>query len=248
MKITFVSYLLGFCILVLSYSTYAQKTYEYPLSNGFQASLTDAPALIQIPNDDGLSGEFVTREVPRTTCGKTGSATGYFFEDNAGLQFNNPEGFISETYSIAFTFQIDEFISPPSWVRILSFTHKDDVGIHLLLTKSPDYGTLELWPSGTVGKSNFFSPNEFYQMVIVRDAIGLIKIYVNGREFAEYDDSETRIYIPQDPDNYIIWFRDYPKLGSGEASPGFVSDIILANFPWTEDDVFQKWEDFCSDQ
>jgi hypothetical protein len=239
--------LLCLFLLVFSSSAFAQKAYEYSLTSDFKATQTGAPELKQIPNNDGLSGEFVSRVVSKTRCGRADRISGYYFEDDAGLRFNNPEGFIDKSYSIAFNFQLDEFISPPSWVRILSFTHTDDAGIHILLTRAPKYGTLEFWPYGTVGKFNFFSPNEFYQMILVRNNAGLITIYVNGNKFAEYDDSKTQKYVPQDPDHYIIWFRDYPALGSGEASPGFVSDIVLANFPWTEEEVLRRWKEFCSE-
>ena len=243
--------LYGFlCIVILvitSLSGYTQISYVYSLSSNFQANQPEAPDLIPIPNNSGLTGEFVIREVPETTCGQTGNAAGYFFEDDAGLQFNNPEGFIGQSYSIAFNFQIDEFISPPPWVRILSFTHVDDVGVYIFLTNPPDNGTLEFWPYGTVGETNFFSPIDFYQMILVRNDAGLIKIYVNGTEFAEYDDSISQAYVPQEPDNFIIWFRDHPSVLANEASPGFVSDIVLANYPWSPEEVNAKWEEFCSD-
>lgn len=99
--------------------------------------------MIQIPNNSGLTGEFVTRIVPSSTCGEGGDAAGYFFEDDAGLQFDNPPGFIDQSYSLAFNFQIDEFITPPPWVRILSFTHVDDIGVYIYLTNPPTNGTLQ---------------------------------------------------------------------------------------------------------
>jgi len=236
-----------FIFIITSLPGYTQTSYVYSLSSGFNANDPEAPDLIQIPNNSGLTGEFVTREVPETTCGQMGNAQGYFFEDDAGLQFNNPAGFIDQSYSIAFNFQIDEFISPPSWVRILSFTHTDDVGIYIYLTNAPNNGTLQFWPFGNVGETDFFSPIDFYQIILVRNDAGLIKIYVNGTEFAEYDDSVTQAYVPQDPDNYIIWFRDHPSVLADEASPGFVSDIVLADYPWSPEDVILKWEEFCSD-
>lgn len=236
------------CLFLLCSSTvFSQITYEYSLTSDFRTVQAGASELIQIPNNEGNTGHFESRVVSKSRCGRAERVNGYFFEDDAGLQFNNHSGFIDESYSISFNFQLDEFISPPSWIRILSFTHTDDAGIHILLTRAPDFGTLEFWPYGTVGKSNFFSPNEFYQMVLVRNNAGLITIYINGNKFAEYDDSKTRKYIPQDPNQYIIWFRDYPALGKGEASPGFVSDIVLANYPWTNEDVIKKWKEFCSE-
>ena len=224
---------------------FGQTIYTYPLIDDFSAIEPDAPELIQIPNNSGLTGEFVTRTVPASTCGEGGDAEGYFFEDDAGLQFNNPPGFIDQSYSLAFNFQIDEFIDPPPWVRLLSFTHSDDVGVYIYLTSPPTNGTLEFWPYGTVGEDDFFTTIDFYQLILVRNDDGLIKIYINGEEFAEYDDSVTQKFIPGEPDNFIVFFRDHPSVLADEASPGFVSDIIIGNAAWTPDEVVEVWEDFC---
>ena len=235
--------------IVISFSfvvCLGQTTYNYPLIEDFSAIQTSAPDLIQIPNNSGLTGEFVTRIVPPSTCGEGGNADGYFFEDDAGLQFNNPLDFIDQSYSLAFNFQIDEFISPPPWVRILSFTHIDDIGVYICLTNPPTNGTLEFWPYGNVGAEDFFTTVDFYQMILVRNDDGLIKIYVNGEEFAEYDDSETQKFVPGDPDNFIVFFRDHPSVLADEASPGFVSDIIIGNYAWSPEEVLQVWENFCA--
>ncbi len=236
----FILAFLTFCL-----GTLAQR-YTYTLSGDFQGQPSSAPDLIPIPNNSGATGYFVQRDVPVTTCGEEGIALGYYFEDDAGLKFDNPSGFIDQAYSIAFNFQIDEFISPPPWVRILSFTHGNDVGIYIKLTNHPDNGTLDFWPNGTVGTPDFFSPVDFYQIILVRDTAGLIKIYVNGSEFAEYDDSQSQAYVPQPPNNNIVWFRDDPSVLANEASPGFVSDIIISNNTWTPLEVQEVWDEFCS--
>lgn len=232
-----------FCSILISSG---QTVYTYPLIDNFSALEAEAPDLIQIPNNSGLTGEFVTREIPVSTCPDGGDAGGYFFEDDAGLQFNNSPDFIDQSYSLAFNFQIDEFISPPPWVRILSFTHSDDIGVYIYLTNPPTNGTLEFWPYGTVGEDNFFTTVDFYQLILVRNDEGLIKIFINGEEFAEYDDSGTQKFVPGDPDNFIVFFRDHPSVLANEASPGFVSDIIIGNQAWTPEEVIDVWEDFCS--
>jgi hypothetical protein len=48
------------------------------------------------------------------------------------------------------------------------------------------------------------------------------------------------------PDNFIIWFRDHPSVLVNEASPGFASDIRIANFAWTAEKVSEVWEQFCA--
>lgn len=233
------------CLFVFHMSD-GQTIYTYPLSSDFSSVQSGGPELIQIPNNDGLTGEFTTRTVPESTCGQGGTAGGYFFEDDAGFQFNNPEGFIAQSYSLAFNFQIDELISPPAWVRLLSFTHVDDVGVYIYLTNPPTNGTLEFWPYGTVGQTDFFNTSDFYQLILVRNNAGLIKIYINGEEFAEYDDSNTQKFVPADPGNFIIFFRDDPSVLANEASPGFVSSLIIKNMSWSADEVQEIWDNFCS--
>jgi hypothetical protein len=229
------------CRLLLS-----QTEYFYPLTSSFQAIQQDAPALIQIPNDQSATGSFVNRPIPASTCGTSGQAPGYFFADDAGLQFNDPAGFIDQAYSLALNFQMDEFISPPGWVRLLSFTHIDDVGLYIKLTDPPSHGTLEFWPYGTVGQQDFFSPTDFYQMILVRNAAGLITVYINGQQFAQYDDSISQAYVPKDPSNFIVFFRDDPSVLAGEASPGFVSSIRITNEAWSVTKVQTLWSQFCS--
>jgi hypothetical protein len=232
--------------LVSGFLAFAQVTYTYQLSGDFHSQPSSANDLIQIPNNSGETGTFLQRPVPASTCGQQGTAQGYFFNDDAGLQFNNPAGFIDKAYSIAFNFQIDEFTSPPPWVRLLSFTHTDDHGIYIELTNPPTHGTLDFWPNGTVGPDDFFTTVDFYQLILVRDEAGLIKIYVNGTEFDTYDDSQTKDYLPQAPGNYIIWFRDDPSVLANEASPGFVQNIIIGNYAWTSTKVQEIWQRFCS--
>jgi hypothetical protein len=234
-------------LLIISVVLNSQSTsYIYRLSDNFSSSPSGAPDLIQIPNNSGLTGEFTTRTVPATTCEQGGTASGYFFEDDAGLQFNNPEGFIDQTYTLSMLFHVDEFLTPPTWVRILSFTHTDDVGVYIYLTNAPTNGTLEFWPYGTVGETDFFNTVDFYQLILVRKSDGNIRIYINGSEFAEYDDSGTQKFVPQDPDNYIVFFRDHPSVLADEASPGFVSNIMIMNNAWSEQQVATAWDDFCS--
>ncbi len=231
-------------ISFLSASVQAQ-TYTYRLSTSFNANEAGAPALTQIPNDQGFTGNFTTRPVPVSTCEQGGDAKGYFFEDDAGLQFDNPDGFITTTYSLSLIFQFDEFIAPPPWVRILSFTHDDDHGIYIYLTNPPTNGTLDFWPHGTVGNDNFFNTVDFYQLILIRDNAGLVHVYINGNEFAEYDDSGTQEYIPQPGKNYLKFFRDHPSVLADEASPGFVSNIVISKIAWTPQEVAVKWGEFC---
>ena len=90
MKTNKLLFILVFPILVVT-SIYSQTTYTYPLSWNFKSLENGGPDLIQIPNNNGLTGEFTTRIVPASTCGQGGTAGGYFFEDDAGLQFKSSD-------------------------------------------------------------------------------------------------------------------------------------------------------------
>lgn len=236
--------LIAISLALFTFSLPAQ-TYVYKLISNLEGDMPEAPALEQIPNNNGLTGDFVTRSVPLSTCEDGGTAGGYYFEDDAGLKFICPDGFISESYSLSMIFQIDEFISPPPWVRVLSFTHTNDHGIYIYLSNPPDHGTLEFWPNGTVGTVDFFDTDNFYHLILVREATGLIRVYINGTAFAEYDDSGTQEYKFHVPDNHLIFFRDHPSVLADEASPGFVSNIKITNQAWSESQVMDEWEAFC---
>ena len=96
---TFKYYLVIVILFSISFVVcFGQTTYNYPLLEDFSAIQSGAPDLVQIPNNSGLTGEFVTRIVPASTCGEGGNAEGYFFEDDAGLQFDNRPGFIDQSY------------------------------------------------------------------------------------------------------------------------------------------------------
>ncbi|MEA3478969.1 MAG: T9SS type A sorting domain-containing protein [Bacteroidota bacterium] len=127
----------------------------------------------------------------------------------------------------------------------MSFTHDDDHGVYIYLANPPTNGTLDFWPYGTVGTENFFNTVDFYQMILVRDNNGLVHVYINGNEFAEYDDSVTQEYIPQPGKNYLKFFRDHPSVLADEASPGFVSNIVISTSAWTPQEVAVKWGAFC---
>jgi hypothetical protein len=243
---TMVSSAVFLALIFLPWLMIGQTSYTYPLTSDLSPVQAGGPQLIEIPNNSGQYGQFTTRTVPASTCGQGGTAGGYFFPDDGGLQFNSPAGFINQSYSLALNFQFDEFISPPGWVRLLSFTHFDDVGMYIKLTNPPTNGTLEFWPYGTAGEWDFFNTTDFYQMILVRDASGVITVYINGQEFATYDDSETQAFVPADPNNFIVFFRDDPSVLEGEASPGFVSSIIIRNLNWTPTEVQAVWENFCS--
>lgn len=224
----------------------AQNTFFYPLSFGFEESSGTGPDLIVILNDENESGEFGNFQLPATTCISEEVVPGYFFERDAGFEFSNNE-FIDCEYTIQFAFKFDDLNNSAGWVRIMSFTHVDDVGIYIYQSDPPSNGTLDFWPNGTVGESDFFNDEDVYQLTLIRKCNGLVDIYINGQIFDTYDDSGSMQYLPQEPNDYIVFFRDHPSVLEGEASPGWTKNLYIADFAWDSTQVSNSWNHFCED-
>lgn len=222
-----------------------QQSLFFPLTNDF-ADEGNTRSLQVIPNNDGETGVFGTFQIPPTTCAGEDLTEGYFFERDAGFEFLN-EGFIDCEYTLQIAFKFDDLDNNAGWVRILSFTHTDDIGLYLNLSSPPDQATLEFWPNGTVGTPDFFNDTDVYQLTLVRQCDGMMDIYVNGEQFAEFDDGITQQYIPQPPNDYIVFFRDHPSVLANEASPGWTKNFMLADHPWTLAQVSDSWNSFCDD-
>ncbi|TVR77815.1 MAG: T9SS C-terminal target domain-containing protein, partial [Chitinophagaceae bacterium] len=225
---------------------HAQQTYFYPLSSNFEESSATGPDLIVIENNDGETGNFGDFDLPITTCPNEDVVPGYFFERDAGFEFSNNE-FLDCEYTIQFAFKFDDLNNNAGWVRIMSFTHVDDVGIYIYQSDPPSNGTLDFWPNGLVGEEDFFNDTDVYQLTLIRECNGLVNIYINGESFAVYDDSLSMQYLPQEPDDFIVFFRDHPSVLANEASPGWVKNLYVADYAWDSLTVAQSWDEFCDD-
>jgi len=93
----------------------SQVTLTYSLSNNLEENQNLHDAFLPVDNANSENGFFGDLLVPNTTCPDTFSLSGYYFYDNAGLQFENNQ-FIDCEYSIQFTFKVDDLSRPPSWV------------------------------------------------------------------------------------------------------------------------------------
>lgn len=225
-------------------SLLAQETFSFPLTGSF-ADETGTRSLVVIPNDDGETGEFGDFQLPATTCPTEDVTPGWYFERDAGFEFLN-EGFLDCEYTLQIAFKFDDLDNDAGWVRILSFTHTDDIGLYLNLSSPPSNATLEFWPAGTVGEPDFFNDTDVYQLTLVRDCSGMMDIYINGQLFAEFDDSSSMHYVPQEPNDYIVFFRDHPYELEDEASPGWTKNLLISNAAWDESEVLDSWQEFCT--
>ena len=231
-----------FLFFLIQITCFSQVSLTYSLNGNFEENQNLHNDLIPLNNDNGENGFFGELLVPSTTCPDTFSVDGYYFYDNAGLEFENNQ-FIDCEYSIQFTFNVSDFSGPEGWVRLLNFTPNDDNGIYINISNLTN-GTLEFWPNGTVGTTGFFNTIDLYQFVMTRTCNGLVNIYINGEFFASYDDSGSSLYLINPSDDVIVFFQDDPQVGN-EASPGWVKNITISNYPLSTATILQEWEDFC---
>jgi len=221
----------------------AQETITFGLTDDFQENNNQHPNLVPLPNDSGQTGTFGLFEIPTSTCPEELDVGGYYFEDNAGLSFDNDD-FIQCAYTIEFTFNLESFAGPQNWVRLLNVTPDTDNGIYIIITNGPSNGTLEFYPNGTVGEIDFFNTVDLYQFVLTRSCAGLINIYVNGIFFATYDDSLFEEYVIGNGNDILHFFRD-DMVVPQEASPGWVKNIRISDYERTPQMVVDDWTIFC---
>ncbi|MCP4459887.1 MAG: gliding motility-associated C-terminal domain-containing protein [Cytophagales bacterium] len=206
--------------------------------------------LVELGNDVGDTGTFGSSTASNSSCPNSQPISGYYFEDNSGLAFVDGT-LISTEYTIGFTFNLEELLIRSSrtvdWVHLLSFDHVNDEGIYIRVSTEGN-GTLTFWENDTntadVSSEDYFNTTDYYQLIITRESSETIKIYLDGNELRSFDDSDTQLYFPTM--GSIVFFRDRPtSLLDQEASPGFVSSILIADYAWTASEVSDSYSDQC---
>ncbi|MCB9340372.1 MAG: hypothetical protein H6577_19795 [Lewinellaceae bacterium] len=221
-------------LLVAVHSSPAQQTLCYPLTNNLSSQSMNALDLEPLPNLNGQTGNFLTVPVPQNLCSGGGTMQAWHFEDNAGLAFNNSNGFLGCGYTIEFLFKFDElpglFDSP--WLWIVGFQGGQDNGIFLEV--NPLFGTfLEIWQGNTKLQMipfSSFNTNDWYKFTLVRTCSGLVSVYVNCTLMTTFNDNTAQIFLPG---SKAIFFQDDPAILTGEASPGKVRDMKFSNYSLT---------------
>ena len=239
----------------------AQTSYRYSLKDNFQEDSLATDSLTLWPNALGQTGQFVTRQLPTTTC-PNGAFEGYAYEDNAGLRFEVPANFINCEYSIQFTWNYDNPGAAKEWIKILSFVHTDDSGINIWTQPSSTLGGLYYWhltpwwflPSfcppehGALSPVNTFNDTDYYQITFTRTCNNQFTAYLNGSYIGHYLDTDQH-YFPST--GQIVFFRDtadtscYPTPFPGEASSGFISDLVIANYVFSAAQIAADYQGFC---
>lgn len=249
-----------FLLLIMNCRALSQEVYQFPLIDGLRAVEDETISLKVEPNDSGGTGAFGLLNVAPSTCNSTSTTSAYFFEDMAGLSFSN-NGFIDCAYSIQFTFRINELnirnasILNYDWVQLLEFRNdRQDRGLYLIIDRATQgQATLNFWQladdGGTsvrVGTPLFFNTTDLYQLTLVRNCSGTTRVFINGTPFgAPYLDSNS-VYAPTSPTDVLYFFRDMPdEVYNEEASPGWVKNMVIASYEWSDEEISNRWDAFC---
>lgn len=245
----------------------AQTVYSYPLNGTLNEATGSSSPLGTWPNAAGQTGTFTSTALPATTCGGIGQFSGYDYANNAGLRFDNPPGFITCAYTIQFTWKYDNPGGFQEWIRILSFAYTDDSGLEIWTEPPSINGTIYYWhltpippipffPSclpdyEPLSPAGYFNEADYYQMTITRSCTDFLSVYANGVYLGGFMDSDQR-YVPDPTSQQIVFFRDtvdvsgcYFNTWPDEASSGFISNLVIADYAFSASDIATDFGTFC---
>ena len=252
MKKQFPKILVVIGFLFLYNNVYAQNSFCYPLATNLVSQETNQPSLEALANSQGNTGSFVSLLANNNLCSSNENMSLYYFEDNAGLRFDNSNNYIDCSYTLEMTFKLETFptLFDPAWIRILGFSN-DDTGVFFY--KVPFFGdiVLEFWENNTQLLQcplGFFNEQDWYKLILVRDCEGQVQVYVNCELMCTYDDATTNLFLPKNTTgNQIIFFQDDPTTLAAESSSGWVKNIKISDFAQTSDEVISACDCPCEE-
>jgi len=239
-------------LLAASAGLFAQETICYPLAEDFDAGSFGVVTLEPLANNSGQTGGFTSTSVPSNLCPDNGQMPAYRFEDNAGLGFDNGEGFIDCAYTAEFTVNFEQlpastFFDTP-WIWVLGTTAADE---GLFIWRDVLFGGfyLEFWEGNNRLKSvamEDFNTSDWYHFTVTRDCNGQIEVYLNCTFFTDFDDSNYGILrMGADRGNKMVFFQDDPSVLEGDASPGKVRNIKVSNYAIPAQEVSERCDCLC---
>ncbi len=239
-------------LCMASAGLFAQETICYPLAENFNAGSSGVVTLEPLANSSGQTGDFISTSVPSNLCPDNGQMPAYRFEDNAGLGFDNSEGFIDCAYTAEFTVNFEQlpastFFETP-WIWVLGTTAADE---GLFIWRDVLFGGfyLEFWEGNNRLKSvamEDFNTSDWYHFTVTRDCNGQIEVYLNCTFFTDFDDSNYGILrMGADRGNKMVFFQDDPSVLEGDASPGKVRNIRISNYAIPAQEVAERCDCLC---
>jgi hypothetical protein len=216
--------------LHFSFIGFSQMRHSYYFDGDFTANRGLGPTL----------QEFVSCGASKGSFSKDSSMVGecsyiYNFEKGAGLGYKIDNTLMSGHYfSINIWFSFNEL---GNFRRIIDFSNSTlDYGIYLL------HSTLNFFPNGAVGPTNFFFPDSLYLMTFTRDTGGLFTIYVNGIYFSSYADVNDYYRTKFGNDFFVFFYDDNVK--PCEVGAGKLRYLDVRNYPMSKAEVEELWTIF----
>ena len=241
-----------FAIFTMLFKTNMQETLCYALNENLEASSGEGPNLIALANDAGQTGGFTSTSTPSSLCPDNRSISAYQFEDNAGLGFINPNGFIDCAYTAEFLVKFDELPATPllfdsPWVWVFG-TSNDDDGIFIWREILSGGLFLEFWDSNTRLKTvpfSAFNTTDWFQFTILRNCSGQVEVYINCEFFTDFDDNRNILAVQPSTGNQMIFFQDDPEVLQTESSPGLVRNIKISNYAKPSTEILDNCDCLC---
>ena len=239
---------IAFLYLVFTAVMNAQNTYHYSLAEDFTATDSNAPELVVLSNNQGLSGAFVTTNAPPNLCPNDSETQAYQFADNGGLAFDNGDDLIGCEYTVDFVFNFQELpavnIFDPQWSAVIRFNNQDD-GIYIhrnILFQNIEF---QVWDNNTILKAEpfpAFNIVDWFKMTIVRNCNGMVDFYINCEYYCSFNDAPHNLFLPS---FLIILFQDDPTTLDIESSPGYTKDFQLSDFAKTSTEIAAECACIC---
>ena len=192
---------------------------DYRFQNKRSSSVGDAPDLTRIGRG---TNTFANATVDGT------SRTVLRFPKGNGLKLAPTTGVVpNDTYTIVVLFELNDV---SNFRRVIDFKNgASDSGLYV------QNGRLRFFPTSSAGPTPI-AANRYVQVVISRDASGLVKGYVDGTKQFEFGDANSDAVISGK--NTLRFFKDNTSGGTtGEESGGSVARIRLYGSALSETDV-----------
>ncbi|MET7253407.1 gliding motility-associated C-terminal domain-containing protein [Dyadobacter fermentans] len=223
MKASALYILFFFCsFLPFAHAQTGKQTYRF--RNEFAVAQPECgPDLVQVKsggscNAGSSGGRSVSEVLP---CGERRAV--YHTNMNWGLMYPNPDGLVSETYTIQLYLKVTDW--GQTRARIIDFSNGTrDQGIYFKTTPGNNSHCLELTPNGVIGECPYFDSATYYLLTFTRDgATGRMDIYVGNNLFTSFIDANKNYVGKAGVPIYVFRDDNVVSCESGEANIAYLS-------------------------
>lgn len=223
MKASALYILFFFCsFLPFAHAQTGKQTYRF--RNEFAVAQPECgPDLVQVKsggscNAGSSGGRSVSEVLP---CGERRAV--YHTNMNWGLMYPNPDGLVSETYTIQLYLKVTDW--GQTRARIIDFSNGTrDEGIYFKTTPGNNSHCLELAQNGVIGECPYFDSATYYLLTFTRDgATGRMDIYVGNNLFTSFIDANKNYVGKAGVPIYIFRDDNVVSCESGEANIAYLS-------------------------